>query len=166
MVLRGCELVAFGTTRVASDWRTWRKVFVAGFSGIAMISLFLAPMPVLAASSGDVKIELNKLEQTDKGCRFFWLVNNQSSINFEALDLSFYWFRSDGVIGGDLRFAFAPAPSKGLKVKQYMLRDKTCTDFASLLVSNVNACTTAQGPVEDCRGHLSYSSRTNVEFLK
>ncbi|MCH9764611.1 MAG: hypothetical protein K0U34_01275 [Alphaproteobacteria bacterium] len=136
---------------------------------VAVLLIVFATVPAIPAlaetGQGDVKIELNKVEQTDKGCRFYWLVNNQS-MDLKSLDLSFYWFQRDGVIGGDLRFAFAPAAPKSLKVKKYMLPDKTCSDFASLLVNEINACTASEGPVAECGKHISYASRTTVEFLK
>lgn len=151
------------------DRRRWMICLTAVMTAILFfIAATLANAALAAAqdANGTVKIELNKLEQTDKGCRFFWLVNNQSSLDLKDLDVSFYWFQSDGVIGGDLRFAFAPAGSKSLKVKKYMLPNQTCSDFSSLLVNEINQCSAATGPVSECAKHLTYASRTKVEFLK
>lgn len=146
--------------------RSWLNVTALMVGAMLIALATLTTVASARADAGDVKIELNKLEQTDKGCRFYWLVNNQSGLDLKALDLTFYWFQSDGVIGGDLKFAFAPANSKSMKVKKYMLANKTCTDFASLLLNEINQCTAADGPVTECVKHLSYSSRTTVEFLK
>ena len=148
--------------------RTWLDFTVLMAAAVLFALAVVSGAASAGAEVGDgaVKIELNKLEQTDKGCRFYWLVNNQSGIDLKELDLSFYWFQSDGVIGGDLRFAFAPAASKSLKVKKYMLPQKTCSDFASLLLNEINQCTATEGPVAECAKHLSYASRTTVEFLK
>lgn len=146
-------------------WLTLLALAVA--TALIFFIAVLGSHPTRAEAAGNsIKIELNKLEQTDKGCRFYWLVSNQSAKDLKELDMTFYWFQSDGVIGGDLRFAFAPAPSKSMKVKQYMLPEKTCSDFASLLVNTINQCTDSTGPVQDCATHLSYASRTSVEFLK
>jgi len=144
-------------------WLNFTALMVAAL--LVLISVF-ATVTSARADVGAVKIELNKIEQTDKGCRFYWLVNNQSALDLKALDLTFYWFQSDGVIGGDLKFAFAPAASKSMKVKKYMLADKTCSNFASLLLNEINQCTAADGPVAECGKQLSYASRTTVEFLK
>ncbi len=149
-----------------NQFRTWLNAIAVMVAALLLAMIFYASVASARADSGAVKIELNKLEQTDKGCRFYWLVNNQSSIDLKALDLTFYWFQSDGVIGGDLKFAFAPAGSKSLKVKKYMLVDKTCSDFASLLLNEINQCTATDGPVTACAKHLEYASRTTVEFLK
>ncbi len=146
--------------------RTWLNFTAVIVAALLVVLTVFASVASARADAGAVKIELNKLEQTDKGCRFYWLVNNQSGLDLKALDLTFYWFQSDGVIGGDLKFAFAPAASKSLKVKKYMLANKTCTDFASLLLNEINQCTAAEGPVTECANHLSYASRTTVEFLK
>lgn len=146
--------------------RPWLNVTALMAAAIMMALSIFASVASARAEAGAVKIELNKLEQTEKGCRFYWLVSNQSALNLKELDLTFYWFQSDGVIGGDLKFAFAPADSKSMKVKKYMLANKTCTDFASLLLNEINQCTAADGPVTECAKHLSYASRTKVEFLK
>lgn len=146
-------------------------IAIASSVWIAAAALVVAAGIGASAAFGDdatgaVKIELNKLEQTDKGCRFYWLVNNQSGLDLKDLDLSFYWFQRDGIIGGDLRFAFAPAGAKSLKVKKYMLADQTCSNFASLLLNEINQCASNDGPVPECAKHLKYASRTTVEFLK
>jgi len=147
-------------------FREWLN-FTAVMIGSALLAMVLyASVASARADTGAVKIELNKLEQTDKGCRFYWLVNNQSGIDLKTLDVTFYWFQSDGVIGGDLKFAFAPAGSKSLKVKKYLLANKTCSNFASLLLNEINQCSAADGPVTECAKHLEYASRTTVKFLK
>lgn len=147
-------------------FRRWLNFTAVTVAGLILVLTVFASVASARADTGAVKIELNKLEQTEKGCRFYWLVSNQSGLNLKALDLTFYWFQSDGVIGGDLKFAFAPAASKSLKVKKYMLADKTCSNFASLLLNEINQCTAADGPVPECANRLSYASRTTVEFLK
>lgn len=140
---------------------------LAGLIMVSFVALFFGITAATAEPGADkVKIELNKLEQTDKGCRFFWLVSNQTEMDIKDLDITFYWFQSDGVIGGDLKFAFAPAPPKSLKVKQYMLPDQKCDGFASLLVNELNQCQDGQGAVAECADKLSYASRTSIEFLK
>lgn len=146
--------------------RRWLNFTALMVGALLVLLTIFATASTARAEAGAVKIELNKIEQTDKGCRFYWLVNNQSGLDLKALDLTFYWFQSDGVIGGDLKFAFAPAASKSLKVKKYMLADKTCSNFASLLLNEINQCTAADGPVAECAKQLSYASRTTVEFLK
>lgn len=149
-------------------------------TGILSAALFLSLAIVTAAPSfagggsqdaagdaaGKVKIELNKIEQTEKGCRFYWLVNNQSDTAIEKLQLAFYWFRSDGVIGGELKFGFAPATPKKMLVKQYILPDKPCDGFASLLLNEVSACESKDGPVEGCGERLTYASRSKIEFMQ
>lgn len=151
-------------------WISGFRFVAPGFALLGAVSLFVVTLGGAlaqeAAPSSRVKIELNKIEQTDKGCRFYWLVNNQSSEDIESLDVSFYWFQKDGIIGGDLRFAFAPAASKSLRVKQYIVPDQDCKDLASLLVNEVGACTSGAGPISDCAKQLTYASRTSVQFLQ
>lgn len=166
---QGRYRVAQAKQRVHNPNQAHWVVFISALAtavAIAGMILVASAQVVRGETNAGVKIELNKLEQTDKGCRFYWLVNNQSEFDLKDLDVSFYWFQRDGVIGGDLRFAFAPAGPKTLKVKKYMLAEKTCADFSSLLVNEINQCIASNGPVAECAKHLSYASRTTVEFLK
>lgn len=165
---QGAYRVTQAIEAVQDKNQIWTWLNVTALMAVTMLLALTCVASAATAKAGDgaVKIELNKLEQTEKGCRFYWLVNNQSDIDLKTLDLTFYWFQSDGVIGGDLKFAFAPAGSKSLKVKKYMLANKTCSDFASLLLNEINQCTSGQGPVAECAKQLEYASRTKVEFLK
>lgn len=165
--LAGLDAGAGLLERTASG--LWRLVLppLAVFGCAGALTLSAAAQDASPnAVSGEVRIELNKTEQTDKGCRFYWLVSNKSDAQIEKLDLAFYWFRSDGVIGGDLKFGFAPAPAKKMMVKQYILPGQSCDDFASLLVNEVSACESEAGPIENCAGQLQYASRAKVEFLQ
>jgi hypothetical protein len=151
------------------------KNALARLAGL-VVTILLAPLAAnggvavagegASPAAGAVKIELNKVEQTDKGCRFYWLVNNQTDMAIEKLQVAFYWFRGDGVIGGDLKFGFAPAAAKKMLVKQYMLPDKPCDGFASLLLNEISACESKDGPIENCGDRLAYASRSKIEFLQ
>ena len=52
-----------------------------------------------AQPTNKLSIELNKLEPLDKGCRAYVVLDNASAVDYEALKLDLFMFRTDGVIG-------------------------------------------------------------------
>lgn len=120
----------------------------------------------VSAQEGAVAIELNKLEPQGGQCRAYFVINNKSGTDYEALKLDLVLFRPDGVIGK--RFAVDLAPLKANKraVKLFDIEGTPCDEVGSFLINEAMECKAASGPVADCLKELSVSSLTKVEMTK
>ncbi len=93
-----------------------------------------------------IAIELNKLEPQGSQCRAYFVINNKSSADYEALKLDLVLFKPDGVIGR--RFAVDLAPLKANKraVKLFDLEGIACDEVGSFLINDVMECKAESGP--------------------
>ena len=139
-------------------------------SGVCLTVIMAAAMVfglnAAQAQEGDITIELNKLEPQDGQCRAYFVINNKSGTDYEALKLDLVLFKPDGVIGK--RFAVDLAPLKASKraVKLFDIEGTACDEVGSFLVNDAMECKTASGPVEDCLKAISLSTLTQVELTK
>ncbi len=139
-------------------------------SGVCLTVIMAAAMVfglnAAQAQEGDITIELNKLEPQDGQCRAYFVINNKSGTDYDALKLDLVLFKPDGVIGK--RFAVDLAPLKASKraVKLFDIEGTSCDEVGSFLVNDAMECKTASGPVEDCLKAISLSTLTKVDLTK
>jgi hypothetical protein len=119
-----------------------------------------------SAQEGDISIELNKLEPQGGQCRAYFVINNKSGTDYEALKLDLVLFKPDNVIGK--RFAIDLAPLKASKrsVKLFDIEGTPCDEVGSFLINEAMECRSASGPVDDCLKGLTLSSLTQVQLTK
>ncbi len=139
-------------------------------SGVCLTVIMAAAMVfglnAAQAQEGDITIELNKLEPQGGQCRAYFVINNKSGTDYDALKLDLVLFKPDGVIGK--RFAVDLAPLKASKraVKLFDIEGTACDEVGSFLVNDAMECKAASGPVEDCLKTISLSTLTQVELTK
>lgn len=119
-----------------------------------------------SAQEGDISIELNKLEPQGGQCRAYFVINNKSGTDYEALKLDLVLFKPDNVIGK--RFAIDLAPLKASKrsVKLFDIEGTPCEEVGSFLINEAMECRAGSGPVDDCLKLLTLSSLTQVQLTK
>jgi hypothetical protein len=115
---------------------------------------------------GGISLELNKLEDSDKGCRAYVVVSNPTETTYDAYKLDLVMFQPDGIIGR--RFAVDLAPLKPTKrtVKLFELDGTQCEGIGSFLINDVMECRSGAGPVSDCLASMKVNSLTKVEISK
>lgn len=139
-------------------------------SGVCLTAIMAAAMVLglnaAQAQEGAITIELNKLEPQGGQCRAYFVINNKSGTDYDALKLDLVLFKPDGVIGK--RFAVDLAPLKASKraVKLFDIEGTACDEVGSFLVNDAMECKAASGPVEDCLKEISLSTLTKVELTK
>ena len=134
--------------------------------------LFVATAPGLVQearaqqTSDSVSLELNKLEDKEKGCTASFVIQNSLPEKFESLRVSMYMFRIDGIIDRSWNLELGPLLANKLQIKEFVMKDTRCDDVGSFLINTINECRTDAGPVEDCLARLKVSSRSTVEIRK
>lgn len=131
----------------------------------AMLLLWSAA-PAMAVDQPAIRMELNRLEGVDAGCRVYLIVGNDGAKALESLKLDLVLFNSDGVI--DRRLALEAGPLRPAKtsVKLFDLTDLPCKGLGSILVNDVLACREAGGAEPDCFSRLALATRTPAGFTK
>lgn len=118
------------------------------------------------AESGALKVELNKLEAQDKGCRAYVVVTNGGQTTYKTMKLDLVMFRTDGVIGRRFAIDLAPIAADKRSVKLFTLDGTPCEEVGSLLINDVMECATDAGPADNCLAQMSLSSLSKVQLSK
>ncbi|MEQ1578340.1 MAG: hypothetical protein ABL894_11880 [Hyphomicrobium sp.] len=137
---------------------------LALFTGLGLTACLCA-VPA-NAEQPKLTIELNKLEPQDKNCRAYFVVGNDTTIEYETLRLDLVLFQPDGIIGRRLAVNLAPLKAAKKVVKQFDLEGLGCDQIGSLLINDVLECKVTGGAATDCLAGLAVTSLTKVQLSK
>jgi hypothetical protein len=131
----------------------------------AALGLLLAAPPLSAAES-QLAIELNKLEDTDEGCRSLFVFDNRTGHELHRFQVDLILFDRDGVYARQLLLDMAPLYEDKKVVASFLLADEPCASIGSILVNDVPWCENGVGDKVDCVPLLEVTSRTDVPLEK
>ena len=118
------------------------------------------------AADGEIKLELNKLEDQQSSCRAYVVVDNTSDKSYEVLKLDLVLFQTDGIIGRRFALDLAPLRAKKRSVKLFDLDGVKCADVGSFLINDVLGCKAGSADEGGCLDRIAVTSRTKVELSK
>jgi hypothetical protein len=138
--------------------------------GVLALALALAGLPLLilpaAAAAGDLKIELNKLDDTAQGCRSVFVFDNHTGHELDRFRIDLILFDPKGVYSKQLLLDMAPLYADKKTVASFLLDDQPCGDIGSILVNDVPWCEDGSGTSLECVKMLDVSSLTKVPLQK
>jgi hypothetical protein len=118
------------------------------------------------AADGQVRIELNRLEEREGSCRVHLVLENASESGFVGYKLDLVLFGLDGIIARRIAVDVAPLRARKKSVKLFDVDGLACAAIGSVLVNDVLDCRSAAGEVADCVESLAVSTRAHVSFSK
>ena len=131
--------------------------------------VFAAALWATAASgapSGELRVELNKLESVGEGCRVYLLFENGIEESLRSLKLDLVMFDQESVIARRLAVEGGPLAAGKTVLKVFDVPDLPCSALSRVLLNDVPACAAAEGERSDCLEVVETSSRTDAEFIK
>lgn len=137
-----------------------------GTGAIVAVAVLFAAQAASAQSTAKVGVELNKLEDQEKGCRAYFVFDNASSASFESFKLDLVMFSSDGVIARRLAVEAAPLRAEKKSVKLFDIAGMSCASIGHVLVNDVLACRDQAGDQQDCITRIAVGSRVSAALLK
>lgn len=111
-------------------------------------------------------IDLNRLEQVDRGCRIDLVIANTHESDVTRFEVDWVFFDEDGVISNRTALELAPLMAGRTAVKQFVIEGLDCTAIDSALINGMNGCETADGPVEGCLALVGAMSRSGVTLRR
>lgn len=126
----------------------------------------VAIAPAQAADEGELLIELNKLEDTDEGCRSLFLFDNGTGHELHRFRVDLILFDQKGVYARQVLLDMAPLYQDKKVVASFMLPDQECASIGSILVNDVPHCENGAGAELDCVKLLSVRSRSDTPLEK
>jgi hypothetical protein len=130
---------------------------------LASLRLFA---PAAPAAEGNLKIELNKLDDTEQGCRSVFVFDNRTGHELERFRLDLILFDPKGVYSKQLLLDMAPLLPDKKTVASFLLDDQRCDRIGSILVNDVPWCEDGAGTSLQCVKMLDVRSLTTVPLQK
>ena len=132
---------------------------------IAALACALGAAPA-TAEDALLGIELNKLEESDQGCRSVFVVDNRTGHDLNRFRIDLILFDAAGVYSKQLLLDMAPLPEDKMTVTSFVLHDEKCSELGSVLVNDVPWCENGSGTTVDCVRMLKVSSLASVPLHK
>jgi hypothetical protein len=138
------------------------------FSLIAALAWSLSAAPSAAddAKEAALGIELNKLEDSDQGCRSVFVFDNRTGHELNRFRIDLILFDTAGVYSKQLLLDMAPLHEDKKTVTSFLLNDQACGELGSVLVNDVPWCENGSGASVDCVRMLEVSSLAKVPLHK
>jgi hypothetical protein len=131
----------------------------------AALAVLVAAQPLLAADA-ELLIELNKLEDTDQGCRSLFVFDNATGHELNRFQVDLILFDQDGVYARQVMLDMAPLSEDKKVLASFLLPDHQCDAIGSILVNGLPQCEDGAGAELDCVELLKVRSRTDTPLEK
>ena len=131
----------------------------------AALGLLVVAQP-LAAAESELLIELNKLEDTDQGCRSLFLFDNATGHELNRFRVDLILFDPEGVYAKQLMLDMAPLREDKKVLASFLLAEQQCASIGSILVNGLPLCENGAGAQLDCVKLLEVRSRTDTALEK
>jgi hypothetical protein len=141
----------------------WLRASTAALGAVLGCSLALSP---LSAADGQLTIELNKLQDTDEGCRSLFVFDNATGHELHRFQVDLILFDREGVYAKQLLLDMAPLYEDKKVLASFLLADEPCASIGSILVNDVPWCENGAGAKVDCVPLLEVGTRTDVPLEK
>ena len=131
----------------------------------AALALLVLARP-LAAAEGELLIELNKLEDTDQGCRSLFVFDNATGHELNRFQVDLILFDQDGVYAKQVLLDMAPLTEDKKVLASFLLPDQQCAAIGSILINGLPQCEDGAGAQLDCVKLLEVRTRTDTPLEK
>jgi len=131
----------------------------------AALGLLVGAQP-LAAAEAELLIELNKLEDTDQGCRSLFVFDNATGHELNRFQVDLILFDQEGVYARQVMLDMAPLSHDKKIVASFLLPDQQCAAIGSILVNDLPQCEDGAGAELDCVKLLQVRSLTDTPLEK
>jgi hypothetical protein len=141
----------------------WLRASTAALGAVLGCSLAASP---LSAAEGQLTIELNKLEDTDEGCRSLFVFDNATGHELHRFQVDLILFDREGVYAKQLLLDMAPLYEDKKVLASFLVAAEPCATIGSILVNDVPWCENGAGAKIDCVPLLEVATRTDVPLEK
>ncbi len=135
---------------------------------VTMAGTLLLTLPSAAQETAtrSIKLELNALQKSDKGCRIAFVVENAMGKDIAKAAYEIALFTKEGLVDRLLVLDFQDLPNEKTKVRRFDLAEADCDEIGRVLINDASACEGDGIEPGDCIGRLEATSRGSVTFGK
>jgi hypothetical protein len=137
----------------------------------SILFLSLLAFALLSGSTGSgaqqklLTIELNRMQQSQNGCRLSFMAVNKLGTGLDKTALEIVIFDAENIVSQMLLLDFGRLPNDKTKIVEFDL-SLQCEQISRVLVNDVAECAGAdeQNLAQDCFNALRTSNRAEIEF--
>jgi len=118
------------------------------------------------AKPGTINLELNALQDSDKGCRIAFVVENGLGHDIGKAAYEIALFDKEGMVERLMVLDFQELPAAKTKVRRFDLADAKCGAIGRVLVNDASACDGDGIEAGACIARLNPTTRSSVAFGK
>lgn len=136
--------------------------------GLAILLLVASSLPQPSAGqSGQLLVELNKLEAGDDGgCRSFFLFRNGLDYGLDGFEMSLAVLDPDGVIDRLLTIDAAPVPAQRTTLRLFDIPETACADVSEIILHDIPVCSADNGQPTECFDVIELRSRAEAALVR
>jgi len=138
---------------------------VARWLFLSMLAVLSAVFSAMAAD-GVISIELNKVDDTEQGCRPLFLFDNRSGHQLNKFQVELVLFDDKGVYSRQVLMDMAPLYEDKKVVASFLINETACDEIGSMLVNALPSCANTTGADLNCIGLLEVSSKSSIPLEK
>jgi hypothetical protein len=120
--------------------------------------------PAAAGSGPSLRVELNALQPSDRGCRFTFIATNQLGSELKSVGLELVLFNKAGMVSRITIVDFKDLPEGKTKVRQFDFSGVQCADLGRVLVNDTTDCAGDGIEPKACIRYLETETRAETEF--
>lgn len=147
---------------------TWTaSSLTSAFSQLLFVPLALTLLSgTVRADDASIIIELNKVENTEQGCRPLFLFDNRSGHQLNRFQVELILFDQKGVYSSQILLDMAPLYKDKKTIASFLLSDIPCDQIGSVLVNDLPDCENSAGNALDCLAFLQVASKGDIVLEK
>ncbi len=131
------------------------------FAGIA------AMFPLAAAGttgSGNLTLELNKVEEADGACRLTFRIVNRYQFKLEDINVEVYLVDNQGVALQSIQFPFGLVLPGKSRFAKFDIKGLPCSSIGGLFVNEFKSCKGSADMKLECLDGLKTTNLTGLKF--
>ncbi len=132
----------------------------------AVTILLFAAAAGARAQTEILSVELNKVEQTEEGCRFSLLIENESDVAFAEFGMDLAFFDQGGVLATRVTANFGKLRRDKIHLRTFVIQSLDCNVVGRVLLNDVTVCRHDSDAPLDCLEAVDVSHRGDVAFVK
>lgn len=131
---------------------------------LSMMMLGASLCAAQAQSPGNLSLELNAAQPSEKGCRLTFVVNNGLGSGLSKAAFEIALFDKDGVVDRITVLEFKDLSAGKTKVSRFDLSGVDCGRLGRVLINETKECAGEGVAPEACSRQLTTASKAGIEF--
>lgn len=129
-----------------------------------LAAYFLPVHAAVATPNGPLIVTLDQLSTRDEGCQLMFVVNNQTGVSLERLQVETVLFSPENRVLAMTMLDFQTSPDSSLRVRNFAFPTTSCAQIGSVLFNAVGSCAPLDSAA--CEASLQVGSHVDAELIQ